>query len=152
FPMLKMYFGESGKAQWIEPGGDERGIHSRLLGRKIGSDTTTRFLEKFSDAANNLLQEPIQKARACIKVGRFELAATYYNQTLERQPRNWVLLNEISMFLTFSLRDLKAGIDMEKMALSLNPKSSAELWNTMGDALYELVRTVGACTVSYEEM
>ena len=60
-------------------------------------------------------------ARACAKVGRFELAATYYHQALERQPGNWVLLNEISLFLTFSLRDLKAGIDMAKMALALNP-------------------------------
>jgi Flp pilus assembly protein TadD len=52
-----------------------------------------------------------------------------------------VLLNEISMFLTFSLRDLKAGIDMAKMALSLNPTCSAELWSTLGDGLFEFGRT-----------
>lgn len=144
FPMLKMYFGESNRAQWIEPGGDERGIHSRLLGRKIANETATRFLEKFSDAAHNWLQEPIQQARACIRVGRFELAATYYNQALDRQPRNWVLLNEISMFLTFQLRDPKAGIDMAKVALALNPTCSAELWNTLGDGLYECGRTAEA--------
>jgi tetratricopeptide (TPR) repeat protein len=47
-----------------------------------------------------------------------------------------VLLNEISMFLTFSLRDPKAGIDEAKAALSLNPTCSAELWNTLGDGLF----------------
>lgn len=145
FPLLKTYFVVPGKAQWIEPGGkDERGIHSRMLGRKIGGDTVTRFLEKFSDAAYKRLQEPIDKARACLKVGRFELAANYYNEALERQPSNWVLLNEISMFLTFQLRDLRAGIDMAKVALRQNPTCSAELWNTLGDGLYEFGRTAEA--------
>jgi tetratricopeptide (TPR) repeat protein len=73
--------------------------------------------------------------------GRFEAAATHYAKALERQPGNWVLLNEIAMFLTFSLRDVKAGIDMAKLALPLNPTCSAELWNTLGDALYEFGRT-----------
>ena len=101
-------------------------------------------MEKFGDAALAWLQEPIQQARACLRVGRFELAATYYNKALERQPRNWVLLNEISMFLTFQLRDPKSGIDMAKVALALNPTCSAELWNTLGDGLYEFGRTVEA--------
>ena len=84
------------------------------------------------------------QARACMKHGRFELAATFYNEAMRKQPRNWVLLNEISMFLTFSMRDPKAGIDMAKLALSLNPACSAELWNTLGDGLYEFGRTAEA--------
>src|SRR5262249_9437146 len=74
----------------------------------------------------------------------FELASSYYNEALKRQPRNWVLLNEISMFLTFSMRDPKGGIDMAKLALALNPTCSAELWNTLGDGLYEFGRTAEA--------
>jgi len=116
-------------------------IHSRLLGHKLGSETVTRFYEKFSDAHTAWLQEPLQKARACAKMGRFELAATFYSDALKRQPGNWVLLNEISMFLIFNLRDVKAGIDMAKAALKLNPTCSADLWNTLGDGLYEWGRT-----------
>src|SRR6185369_15535598 len=48
------------------------------------------------------------------------------------------------MFLTFQMRDPKAGIDMAKVALSLNPACSAELWNTLGDGLYEFGRTAEA--------
>ena len=103
-----------------------------------------RFHEKFDETANTKLQEPLHKARACIKVGRFELAATFYNEALKLQPGNWVLLNEISSFLTFQLRDVKAGIDMAKAALSLNPTLSADLWNTLGDGLYEWGRTAEA--------
>jgi tetratricopeptide (TPR) repeat protein len=69
------------------------------------------------------------------------MAANYYHQALERQPHNWVLLNEISMFLTFTLNDPKAGIDEAKQALLLNPTCSAELWSTLGDGLYAFGRT-----------
>ena len=142
FPMLKAFF--TGRCEWREPGGDGRGIHSRLLGRKLGSETATRFYERFSDAAAEELQRPMQQERACLKAGRFELAAGFYQQALEKQPHNWVLLNEVSSFLTFSLRDPKAGIDLAKVALSLNPTCSAELWNTLGDGLFEAGRTAEA--------
>ncbi len=144
FPLLKAYFGDQGKAQWLEPSGDSRGIHSRLLGKDLAMETRLRFAERFSDAAYDALQAPIQRARACAKSGRFELAATYYQEAVQRQPGNWVLLNEVSMFLTFQLRDPKAGADMAKVALALNPTCSAELWSTLGDALYEFGRTAEA--------
>jgi tetratricopeptide (TPR) repeat protein len=153
FSLLNAYFGgelrpssgtAEGRCQWLEPPGEEKGIHSRLLGRTVPSATTTRFYELFSQAALEALQEPLQKARACVRMGRFELAASFYNEALEKQPRNWVLLNEISMFLTFSLRDVKAGIDMAKVALSLNPTCSSDLWSTLGDGLYEWGRTAEA--------
>ena len=48
------------------------------------------------------------------------------------------------MFLTFQLRDAKAGMDMAKLALELNPTCSAELWSTLGDALFECGRTAEA--------
>ncbi len=140
FPLLKAYFAQPGKGEWTEPTSEAGGIHSRLLCPKRGNDVVLSFWKHFSSTAYERLHEPIQQARACARAGRFELAATYYNQALERQPRNWVLLSEISMFLTFSLRDLKAGIDMAKMALSHNPTCSAELWNTLGDGLFEFGR------------
>src|SRR5262249_30463691 len=40
--------------------------------------------------------------------------------------------------------DPKAGVDMAKVALGLNPTCSAELWNTLGDGLYEFGRTAEA--------
>ena len=144
FPLLHAYFGDGGRCQLIQPSGEERGIHSRLLGCQIGADTQTRFFERFGTAAQDWLQEPLMQARACVKAGRCELAASFYNDALHRQPRNWVMLNEISMFLTFSMRDPKAGIDMAKLALALNPTCSAELWNTLGDGLYEFGRTAEA--------
>jgi hypothetical protein len=80
-----------------------------------------RLQERFGEEAYKRLQEPIQKARACAKAGRFELAGGFYREALHLQPRNWVLLCEVSQFLTFQTRDSKMGADMAKVALGLNP-------------------------------
>jgi tetratricopeptide (TPR) repeat protein len=130
---------------YIEPPGEEgRGIHARLLGTRIDPDVSMCFQERFGEEAYKRLQEPIQKARACAKTGRFELAGGFYREALHLQPRNWVLLCEVSQFLTFQMHDPKAGADMAKVALGLNPTCSAELWNALGDALYEFGRTAEA--------
>jgi tetratricopeptide (TPR) repeat protein len=144
FPQLRAYFEGGKRCQVVEPAGDSRGIHSRLFSKRPASEIIACFYERFSDQAKEKLDEPIQRARACLKAGRFELAASYYREALDNQPRNWVLLNEISMFLTFQMRDPKAGIDMAKVALTLNPTCSADLWNTLGDGLYEFGRTAEA--------
>jgi tetratricopeptide (TPR) repeat protein len=144
FPQLQAYFGQRRGCRWTEPAAEAGGIHARLLARQPAADTVVRFHECFGLAAYERLHEPLFKARESARVGRFEMAATFYRQALERQPWNWVVLNEVSMFLTFSLRDVKAGIDLAKVALGLNPACSAELWCTLGDGLYEFGRTAEA--------
>jgi tetratricopeptide (TPR) repeat protein len=130
---------------WNEPfGGEVGGIHARLLSRKPALATVQRFGVCFGRAEYDRIHEPLEKARECVKAGRFELAASLYRQAIARQPGNWVLLGEVAGFLTFSLRDAKAGADMAKLALGLNPACSSDLWCTLGDALYEWGRTAEA--------
>src|SRR5207247_1035762 len=121
-----------------------RGIHTRLFSRQPDLAVRGQFEERFGKPALDRLQEPLEKARQSARVGRFELAANFYREALKMQPYNWVLLNEVSMFLTFSLRDVKAGVELAKVALGLNPSCSAELWNTLGDGLFEWGRTAEA--------
>ena len=144
FPLVQDYFSDRTKGELVDPMNDDTSMHARLLGKRVASETRDRFAECFSQRAATQLQEPLQKARGCGKVGRFELAADFYRQALKQQPANWVLLNEVSMFLTFSLRDPKAGVDLAKVALALNPTLSSELWNTLGDGLFEWGRTAEA--------
>jgi tetratricopeptide (TPR) repeat protein len=147
FPMLQTYLTQDSTTQMLEPDGDEeRGIHTRLLSRQPAAERDARFKDVFGKASFEKLEEPIRKARSCVQYGRFELAASYYQQALALQPRNWVLMSEISAFLTFQLRNPKEAIDMVKVALSLNPTCSAELWNSLGDALYEWGRPAEAKT------
>lgn len=151
FPLLESYFDEGGRCKVHRASGDsERGIHSRLFSKNLGSDTIARFFQSFGDGEHKRLQEPTQNARQYAKHGRFEMASSYYQEALRLQPRNWVLMNEVSMFLTYSMRDPKAGANLARIALSLNPTCSADLWNTLGDALYEWGRT-GEARGAYEK-
>jgi len=144
FPLLKAYFADSGKCQWAEPSEDNGRIHSRLLGHKLGAETSALFTERFSKAANTWLQEPVDMARANLKHGRIEAALAAYHRALERQPYNWILMNEVASFLTFTLHSPAAGIKMAKAAIDLNPNCSSELWNTLGDAWYEVGKVAEA--------
>src|SRR5262249_53627511 len=119
FPLLRAYFGDAGRCRWQEPAGgdEERGIHSRLLTREGATQARLKFEELFGKAALERRQQPWDKARECARVGRFELAATFYREALGLQPYNWVLLNEVALFLIFSLRDVKAGVDLARVAL-----------------------------------
>jgi hypothetical protein len=141
FPLLRAYFGEGKRGRWTEPLDEAGGGHARLLGPDTSLETRVRFQECFGKPAFEKRHEPVTKARKCARVGRCELGATYYRQALALQPWNWVLLNEVSLFLTFSLWDVKAGVEVAKAALRLNPTCSAELWCTLGDGLFEWGRT-----------
>jgi tetratricopeptide (TPR) repeat protein len=138
FPLLKAYFADQKKCQWAEPKEDSGRIHSLLLGLNLHEETTKLFCQRFSKEANDWLQQPVALARANLQHGRIEAALAAYHRALERQPYNWILMNEVAMFLTFTLRSPAAGIKMAKAAIDLNPNCSAELWNTLGDAWYEV--------------
>ena len=49
-------------------------------------------------------------------------------------------MNEIAMFLTFTFRQPASGVAMAREALALNRHCSSDLWNTLGDSLFELGR------------
>jgi tetratricopeptide (TPR) repeat protein len=138
FPLLKAYFGDAQRGHWAEPQEGNDSIHARLLSRKPGPDTMACFAERFSKSSREWLQEPVTRARERAKQGLFEAAAVAYRTALERQPENWVLLGELAHFLTFSMHNPKAGRDLARLAVGLNPTCSTELWNTLADALYEL--------------
>lgn len=152
FAELKAYFDRPAKPCWAEPTTQTGSIHSRLLGQQLSWNTRRSFGERFGKVWHDQLHEPTVKARQWQQVGRFELAASDYQAALQRQPYNWVLLSEIASFLIFALRDLKAGIDMAKLALQLNPTCSAELWNTLGDGLFEFGRLAEARSAYHQAL
>ena len=144
FPLLRAYFEGGVNCIWAEPSEDSGRIHSRLLAMRPGAETLSIFMDRFGKAAHDKMQEPLALARANIQHGRIEAALAAYHQALERQPYNWILMNEVAMFLTFTLRSPASGIKMAKAALDLNPNCSSELWNTLGDAWFEVGKVAEA--------
>jgi tetratricopeptide (TPR) repeat protein len=136
FPLLKAYFGDQLRLCWAEPPEESESLHARLLAHQLSEETVQVFQERFAKSACDRLQEPVGKARAWVKAGRLDSAVHAYREALECQPFNWVLANEVAQFLTFTLGEPRQGTDMAKAGLALNPLS-AELWNTLGDALFE---------------
>jgi tetratricopeptide (TPR) repeat protein len=140
-PLLKAYFGDAHRCGWFEPAeGETPSIYARLLGDRLAAETIARFQECFSKATLDRRLEPAQQARELLRAGRLEAALTAYQQALEHQPANWVLLNEVAHFLIYPLRSPAAGLEMVRAALSLNPTCSPDSWNLLGDALFYLER------------
>jgi tetratricopeptide (TPR) repeat protein len=134
FALLRAYFGDGSRGRWVEPLEDRPGIYSRLLGRQPAHEAVVCFYEQFGKAAVDRAEEPARQARALVQAGRLEAALPCYRQALERQSGNWLLLQEVASFLAFSLRDVRGGVDLLKLALGLNPMS-AELWYMLGECL-----------------
>ena len=146
FPLLKAFFtegegmGETVRCQWAEPAEDNGRIISRLLGHELRTAVVKCFSERFSKAAHLICSSRGNwRGRACRRVGLRERLSAYY-QALERQPLNWLLMNEIAMFLTFTFRQPASGVAMAREALALNRHCSSDLWSTLGDSLFELGR------------
>jgi tetratricopeptide (TPR) repeat protein len=112
--------------------------------RRAQPRVAVRFAECFGEGARKALEEPRLRARELAKVGRLQAALMHYREALGRQPFNWLLMGEVSEFLTFPLRNPRAGLEMAREALRLNPACSADLWNALGDSLFELGRSAEA--------
>jgi hypothetical protein len=141
FPLLRHYFTEATAHVWVEPPEtDATRVHARLLARRLAPETTACFCDRFGAAAQERLGRSAASARDDVKAGRLETALAAYEEALGQQPYNWVLMNEVAQFLTFSLHDALAGTAVARAALACNPGCSTLLWNTLGDSLYELGR------------
>ncbi len=158
FDLLKRYFTTQPQPSdgapalpitWAEPDKDSPRIYSRLLGHDLHPDVVATFRRCFDGTAAAELERPAQAAGALAGQGRYEAAATAYRVALERAPWDWLVVLEAANFLTFGLKDARAGAELARAGLDLNPCCSPELWNAYGDALYSLGQVERART-AYE--
>jgi len=133
FALLGKFFRRKGHC-WIEPAADRERIHTRLLGRDPSAAAIECFRERFDKAREEWLTEPVARARQLQQWGQPEAALGAYQEALARQPRNWQLMGEAAKCLMFATRDFASALRLGATAISLNPRYSADLWNTLGDA------------------
>ena len=147
FDLLKRYFtarpqpsdgAPTSPVTWAEPEKDSPRIYSRLLGHDLHPDVVAAFRRCFDGTAAAKLEGPAEAAKALAGQGRYEAAATAYRVALEHAPWDWLVILEAANFLTFGLKDARAGVELARAGLDLNPCCSPELWNAYGDALFAL--------------
>src|SRR5262249_1387138 len=78
FRLLKAYFGDAGRCQWVQPSEERENMHSCLLGPKLNPETVNCFLERFNKTAFDELDAPVQFARQCAKMGRLDMSLGNY--------------------------------------------------------------------------
>ena len=86
------------------------------------------------------VQMPWDEGRANIQAGRFEAAVAAYHAALDRQPFNWILMNEIAQFLTFTLREPARRRGNGQGGAGSEPVLVGGAVEHVGDAYFELGR------------
>ncbi|MGH9629388.1 MAG: SAM-dependent methyltransferase [Bryobacteraceae bacterium] len=123
-------------AIWVEPKEDNEHLHSRLLLRGPDPTTAQQFSVRFAKKLFDWTHQPVETARELGRQGRPEGALAAYREALQRQPKSWLLLNEVAQYL-LSSNEPEAARQFAESALRLNPLAP-ESWNLLGDAYWAL--------------
>jgi len=138
FPLLKERFERVGVHVVAPADDDDRAIHSRLLCKGSLGKTIDVFSTQFSRAADLWLAHSSLEAARLAAAGRNSEALDGFREALSRAPRDWQLIGRAAEFVGLTLREHKAGVELVRSALELNPWYSAWLWNVLGDCLFGL--------------
>lgn len=136
FSLLERTLVDRGLVVMVPEGDEERRVHTRLIGRKVGDRTREVLRTRFSLAIDRHLDEPLEQARQHVTAGRSGKALDAYRALIDRNPRDWQMLGEAAEYVGLQLRDYVAGTDIVRAALERNPWCSAWLWNILGDCLF----------------
>src|SRR5262249_38485239 len=99
FPLLEKQWTADGCAFLTPPGDAGRGIHARLLGRRVPPPTARAFQEHFAADALEEVSRLAQQGRERNAAGQHLLAFESYRAALACHPRNWCVLGEMAELL-----------------------------------------------------
>jgi tetratricopeptide (TPR) repeat protein len=138
FPLLKERFERTGIHVAAPAGDDDRAIHSRIFFTGSLDNTVDAFSTLYSHAADLWFEQRSQEAARLAASGRNSEALDTFREALSRAPRNWQLIGRAAEFVGLRLQEHKAGLELARSALELNPWFSPWLWNVLGDCLFAL--------------
>ena len=136
FPLLEQVLSARGFTVLAPEGDGERRVHTRLIGRQVGSKTGETLSGRFRLESDRYLDAPLEEARRHVAAGRSTEAVAAYRVVIERNPRDWQMLGEAAEYVGLQLRDYHAGFEIARAALERNPWCSSWLWNVLGDCLF----------------
>jgi tetratricopeptide (TPR) repeat protein len=136
FPLLREMLRSAGHYVSAPPGDDERAVHSMLITGRAMVETEGAFASHYSNEADMWFEQPAVEAAELVAAGRNEEALARFQIALARSPRNWQLIGNVAEFVGLQLGEHKAGAELARSALEINPWFSALLWNILGDCLF----------------
>lgn len=140
FPLVEHHLEKAGAICMRADEDGDRPIHSRLVCKGPVPGATEAFRRHFSGNAHRMLEQPLEDARKHLESGRMDQAMEAYQTAVRKCPRDWRLIGEVAEFVIRQVADYKAGLELSRTAVAINPWYSAWLWNVLGDALFALER------------
>ncbi len=124
------------------PAQDSNQVSSRLIVRTDDGQPGDAFALRlfrllFAGPRRDRVLDLLTEAGASADARRLEEARWLYWQAREAAPRCWHVLERWAQFCLVHLKDAHAAAGLAQAALQLHPRHPA-LWNTLGDARYEL--------------
>lgn len=137
FAQIVRHFENRGGAVVSVPKNDPVSLQARLIAKRPHHRVVDVFEHLYSGDTWERREKPYREAAELVESGRFEAARWKYEEAYRLQPYNWSVLETIAAFLTYSIKDYEAGMEVAKQGLQLNHLSST-LWNILGDCYYGL--------------
>jgi tetratricopeptide (TPR) repeat protein len=132
------------------PSEDPASLQARLFAR---GQAPPELIERFRALYHKEESEPAdavyREALNLAQVGRFEAARWKFDEAHRLQPYNWPLLESMVAFLSHTLEEHAAGLEVGQRALELN-HLSPRLWNLLGDCHYGL-DALGSAEAAYRQ-
>ena len=119
---------------------DQASIRARLISKTELPATEAAFHEAYATGPLNELYRLTSAAAQAQKSGDIVTASARFAEAHRRFPESWHLLAEAARHATFYARNPQLGLELAARARALNPTASAQVYNELGDALYELGR------------
>ena len=120
------------------PAADPANLQGRLFARGHAADEVVQlFRSLYSKETADRAEAPYREALQLAGNGHYEAARWKFEEAYRLQPWNWSLQEAMVSFLTYTLEDHEAGLEICKRALQLN-HLSPRLWNSLGDCYYGL--------------
>lgn len=127
------------EAHFYAPDEEDGHLHTRVLQRGSGPDLSDVVNDLLGALRHRAMTAPVDAAREVVRARMYERARGFYASALRLQPRNWTLLQEITLFLLIPNGEYDAALEMAAIGLAINPLA-ADLWRARGEALLALDR------------
>jgi tetratricopeptide (TPR) repeat protein len=120
------------------PTTDPASIQARMFARaQVSDEVVVAFRRLYDKESWDAIEAPYREALALQESGQYEAARWKFAAAQQMQPYNWSLMESMVAFLTYTLSEHEAGLEIAKRALQLN-HLSPRLWNLLGDCYYGL--------------